>query len=65
MAYPFATVLQEAQSAGQLSTALDIHEAAHFIVSSWEGALMRMKVVKSIEPLESHSRFLFDYILKK
>jgi TetR/AcrR family transcriptional regulator, transcriptional repressor for nem operon len=64
MAGQFAVVLREAQKSGRLSNALDIQEAAHFIVTSWEGALMRMKVVKSTEPLETHAKFIFDYVLR-
>jgi TetR/AcrR family transcriptional regulator, transcriptional repressor for nem operon len=64
MAVQFETVLLEAQSAGVLSQTLDAHETAHFIVTSWEGALMRMKVVKSTEPLETHLKFIFDFVLK-
>ena len=64
MAQQFASVLREAQESGQLLKTLDAQEAAHFIVSSWEGALMRMKVVKSTEPLETHAKFIFGYILK-
>jgi TetR/AcrR family transcriptional repressor of nem operon len=64
MALQFVKVLREAQDLGQLPQTLDTHEAAHFIISSWEGALMRMKVVKSTEPLEMHAKFIFDYVLK-
>jgi TetR/AcrR family transcriptional regulator, transcriptional repressor for nem operon len=64
MAGAFEAVLGEAQSTGVLSQTLNINEAAHFIVTSWEGALMRMKVVKSTEPLETHLKFIFDFILK-
>ena len=64
MADQFIAVLHEAQESGHLSPTIDANEAARFIVSSWEGALMLMKVVKSTEPLENHTKFIFDYILK-
>jgi TetR/AcrR family transcriptional repressor of nem operon len=64
MAAQFAAVLKEAREAGHIARNLDALDAAHFIVSSWEGALMRMKVEKSTIPLETHARFIFDYILK-
>lgn len=64
MADQFAGVLRDAQAAGDLSSDLDVNKASHFIVTSWEGALMRMKVVKSTEPLETHAVFIFDFVLK-
>jgi TetR/AcrR family transcriptional regulator, transcriptional repressor for nem operon len=64
MANQFIAVLQEAKKSGHLSHTIDVNEAAYFIVSSWEGALMLMKVVKSTEPLENHAKFIFNYILK-
>ncbi|HOD28818.1 MAG TPA: TetR family transcriptional regulator C-terminal domain-containing protein [Syntrophales bacterium] len=57
-------VLEEAQKAGEISSQLDLKETAYFILSSWHGALLRMKVEKSLAPLENHYRFIFDYILK-
>jgi len=54
-----------AQDAGEVSRDLDIQAAARFIVSSWHGALVHMKAVKSAEPLENHLKFIFDYVLKR
>ena len=65
MAERFVTVLQEARDAGHLSGSIDLQETARFIVSSWEGALMLMKVEKSTRPLETHAKFIFDRILKR
>jgi TetR/AcrR family transcriptional regulator, transcriptional repressor for nem operon len=64
MAAYFVDVLREAQDSGHLPKTLDLLETARFIVTSWEGALMLMKVAKSTEPLETHAKYLFDYILK-
>ena len=65
MSEQFENILCEAQKSGHLSQSMDTSETAHFILSSWEGALMLMKVAKSTEPLETHIRFIFDYILKE
>jgi TetR/AcrR family transcriptional repressor of nem operon len=64
MSWQFASVLQDASDANALSKSLDVREAAGFIVSSWEGALVLMKVMKSTAPLETHLKYVFDYILK-
>jgi len=64
MARQFVDVLLEARESGHLSKTLNAQDTARFMISSWEGALMSMKVEKSTEPLETHARFIFDYILK-
>jgi TetR/AcrR family transcriptional regulator, transcriptional repressor for nem operon len=64
MSGQFALVLREAQESGHLSQSMDTVETAHFIISSWEGALMLMKVAKSTVPLETHAKYIFSYILK-
>jgi TetR/AcrR family transcriptional repressor of nem operon len=63
MSEQYENILREAQESGHLSQSMDTRETAHFILSSWEGALMLMKVAKSTEPLETHIKFIFDYIL--
>lgn len=60
----YASVLAEAQVIGEISQGLDVQATAYFLVSSWHGALIRMKVVQSLEPLENHHRFIFDCVLK-
>lgn len=65
MSEQFENILREAQESGRLSQSMNTRETAHFILSSWEGALMLMKVAKSTEPLETHIRFIFDYVLKE
>lgn len=57
-------LLEEAQMEGEISAKLDLKECAYFIISSWHGALLRMKVEKSLAPLENHYRFIFDHLLK-
>ncbi|UCF82056.1 MAG: TetR family transcriptional regulator C-terminal domain-containing protein [Desulfobacteraceae bacterium] len=59
----YAKTLIEAQIAGEIPESLDVREAAYFLVSSWHGALMRMKIVKNPHPLKNHKKFIFDFIL--
>jgi TetR/AcrR family transcriptional repressor of nem operon len=61
----YSDALALAQEAGEISGDLDVHDTARFIVSSWHGALIHMKAVKSPEPLENHIRFIFDHVLKR
>jgi len=60
----YSGILAEAQIQGEISRDLDARKAAYFLVSSWHGALIHMKAVKSLEPLENHKWFLFEYVLK-
>ena len=60
----YTSMLSEAQTAGQISKDLNAKEAANFIVASWHGALIRMKVSRSLEPLRNHKQFIFNYILR-
>ena len=60
----YARLVEEAQRAGEVSPLLDVKEAAHFLVSSWHGALIHMKIEKGPQPLENHITFIFKYVLK-
>jgi TetR/AcrR family transcriptional repressor of nem operon len=58
-------LLQEGREMGEVPADLDLEETASFIVSAWHGALIRMKIVKGTEPLESHKRFIIHTLLKQ
>ena len=64
MADQYSKLLQEAKLGGEISSDLDVRETAYFIVSSWHGALVRMKITKDPGPLENHMRYIFDYVLR-
>ena len=59
-----AGCLREAQAAGELGADLDAELLAGFCLNSWEGALLRMKVARSHEPLEDFLTVIFGAILK-
>ena len=60
----YAGIIQQGQKCGEISPRLNAQKAAEFLVSSWEGALLHMKIEKSLDPLDNHQRFIFEYILK-
>jgi TetR/AcrR family transcriptional repressor of nem operon len=60
----YTIILSEAQAAGEISKDLNAKEAASFIVTSWHGALIRMKVSKGVGSLKNHKKFIFNYVLK-
>ena len=62
---PFAACIAEAQAAGEIATAFDPDDLADFLLASWEGAILRMKVERTAEPLERFKRIAFATIFKE
>ncbi|HPI92817.1 MAG TPA: TetR family transcriptional regulator C-terminal domain-containing protein [Deltaproteobacteria bacterium] len=58
-----AQLLVEAYDRGDLSKAIDPDQTAQFILNSWEGAIMHMKLTKSNEPLRLFKQMVFERIL--
>ncbi|MGO2879083.1 MAG: TetR family transcriptional regulator C-terminal domain-containing protein [Halomonas sp.] len=59
----FAHCLQAAQAQGALTQALDPQQLASFILSGWEGAILRAKTLKSDAPMEVFEKLLFEQVL--
>jgi TetR/AcrR family transcriptional repressor of nem operon len=59
-----AACLKEAQRAGALPRHWVPAELAAFILSSWEGAILRAKVDKTVEPMTRFVDILFDRVLQ-
>ncbi|NDZ17632.1 TetR family transcriptional regulator [Variovorax sp. WS11] len=60
----FRECLAQAQDAGQINAQADIDSLADFVLNSWEGAILRMKVERSTAPLETARRLIFTSILR-
>ena len=58
-----ARLLQEAKDQGHLSTRLEPEATARFIISAWQGSLIRMKAVAGPEPLETFQAMTFEVLL--
>ncbi len=54
-----AGVIRAGQADGSIAGDLDPDRTARFLVSAWEGAVMRMKVVKSRESLDDFFAVVF------
>lgn len=54
-----AACLAEAQRAGDLRPAADCHALAHFFWIGWEGAVLRAKLERSAEPLDTYAEGFF------
>jgi TetR/AcrR family transcriptional repressor of nem operon len=61
----FAACLSEAQKRGELSGAVDPAITAGFILSGWEGAILRAKVMKSPQPMRDFVDVLFSGVLRQ
>lgn len=55
--------LIEAQKDRDLHPKADPHALADFILSGWEGAILRAKVNNSVEPIEQFIKVLFSKVL--
>ena len=62
---PFAACIAEGQEAGEIARTFAPEDLAEFLLSSWEGAILRMKVERNVEPLERFKRIVFATMFKE
>ena len=62
---PFAACIAEGQATGEIARTFAPHDLADFLLSSWEGAILRMKVGRNAEPLERFKRIVFATVFKE
>ncbi len=58
-----AIQLEEASARGELSARIEPEATARFIISAWQGALVRMKAVAGPEPLDNFQTMVFQVLL--
>jgi len=56
--------LEEAADRGDLAPERDLSGLADFILSTWQGAILQMKVEKTTAPLERFEALVFDELLQ-
>ena len=61
---PFERCIEEGQQAGEISTQFSANDLADFLLSSWEGAILRMKVERGPEPLLRFKRIAFRTVFR-
>jgi TetR/AcrR family transcriptional repressor of nem operon len=59
----FERCISDAQTAGDIDSNINPSDAASVLLSGWEGALLRSKVVKSTDPMERFARVFFTQYL--
>lgn len=56
---PFAACIAEGQAAGEIAADFSADDLADFLLTAWQGAILRMKVDRSPVPLERFKTILF------
>jgi TetR/AcrR family transcriptional repressor of nem operon len=62
---PFAECIGEAQDAGEIDRTFAPMELAEFLLASWEGAILRMKVERGPAALERFKKIAFQTVFKE
>jgi TetR/AcrR family transcriptional regulator, transcriptional repressor for nem operon len=62
---PFAACIAEAQLAGKIATDFDADDLGEFLLASWQGAILRMKVERSPAALERFKTIAFATVFKE
>ncbi len=60
----FIECFQEAIESGLVSQRFDSHDLAELFQAAWNGATTRAKTCKTVDPMQSFVRIMFDSILK-
>ena len=61
----FASCIAAAQSAGEIDSRFEASDLAEFLLASWEGAILRMKVERSPAALARFKAIIFETVLKE
>jgi TetR/AcrR family transcriptional repressor of nem operon len=62
---PFVSCIAEAQTAGEIDSTFDPTDLAEFLLASWEGAILRMKVERGPAALDRFKNIVFQTIFSK
>jgi TetR/AcrR family transcriptional repressor of nem operon len=62
---PFAACIAEAQAAGGIASEFEATELAEFLLASWQGAILRMKVERNPAALERFKSIVFATVFRE
>jgi TetR/AcrR family transcriptional regulator, transcriptional repressor for nem operon len=62
---PFASCIAAAQTAGEIAATFDPMDLAEFLLASWEGAILRMRVERSPAALDRFRNIIFHTVFKE
>lgn len=63
--HAFANCVRDAQAAGEIRNDLAPEQIAEFLLNSWQGAMLRMKVDRSRKPLDTFRAAVAATLLRK
>ena len=61
----FAACIAAAQTSGELASTFTPEDLAEFLLTSWQGAMLRMKVERGPAPLDRFKRIAFATVFKE
>jgi TetR/AcrR family transcriptional repressor of nem operon len=59
-----AAIVKEGQAAGEITATQKPEQIAGFLLSAWEGTLVRARCTKDLSPLEDFTKVAFSTLLK-
>jgi TetR/AcrR family transcriptional regulator, transcriptional repressor for nem operon len=62
---PFASCIAEAQAIGEIDATFEPMDLAEFLLASWEGAILRMKVERGPAALDRFKKIVFETVFKE
>lgn len=62
---PFAQCIAEAQAVGEIDSKFDPTDLAEFLLASWEGAILRMKVGGGPAALDRFKNIVFETVFRE
>ncbi|MBR0719271.1 TetR/AcrR family transcriptional regulator [Bradyrhizobium liaoningense] len=62
---PFAACIAEAQKAGEIASEFAAEDLADFLLASWQGAILRMKVDRSPAALDRFKTIAFQTVFRE
>jgi len=62
---PFANCIAKAQAAGEIDSRFEPTDLAEFLLCSWEGAILRMKVERGPAALARFKKIIFETVFKE
>ena len=62
---PFAACIAEAQTAGEIDATFAPTDLAEFLLASWEGSILRMKVERGPAALDRFKNIVFETVFKE
>lgn len=62
---PFAACIRKAQQSGEIDSEFEPEELADFLLASWQGAILRMKVDRTPKALERFKAIAFKTVFKE